>query len=139
MSALLDTFVPLSPFKMLKLIKYLKLIQKRNIGKIDRLQSRLFHDDLKVIVGGKGRISGLYRGWPEYRDKIILAEVNTPAEVLNISTSRNTVILVTRLHGVREGKTMDLQVVFIFSFHKGKIIEGRSIPVDDYVWDKFWE
>jgi len=39
----------------------------------------------------------------------------------------------------REGKTLDIDHAYLYRFdHEGKIIEGRTIPVDLYAFDEFW-
>lgn len=136
---ILDGFLPVSPWKFFKLVKYLKLVQKKDVEEINRLQSFFFHDDFTYYVGGNGRISGICHGWPEYRDKIILAEVGTPGEIVSLSTSRNSICLVTNLTGERNGKALDLQVAFLFRYIGNKLVEGRSIPFDERAWDLFWE
>lgn len=135
---LTHVLIPISPFKLIKLFRFLSLVQKKELNKIAKLADYFFHPDYTCYVGGNGRISGVYRGWKEYCDKIVLGEISTPAKLVTIVTNNQYVNLITRLKGEREGKKLDLQVSFLFRFSGGKIIEQRSIPFDDYAWDQFW-
>ena len=47
-------------------------------------------------------------------------------------------ILVSHMTGERRGRVLDQQVCFVFRFADGKLVEGRSIPADDYSWDESW-
>lgn len=113
-------------------------MQKRQIERIDQLESHFFHPDYVCYVGGESRISGEYEGWPAYRDKIILGEVSTPGKILNVVTTRNSIKLTTNLIGEREGQSLDQNVDFLFIFSGNRLIEQRSIPSDNQQWSQFW-
>jgi hypothetical protein len=130
---------PLSPFKLLKLVRYLKYVQANNVEAVDKRAGSFFTEDFTYVVGGKSRISGVCGGWPEYRDKIILGEVSTPGEIVDICSNWNSITLIVRLRGERKGKTLDQKVAFYFTFKNGKIDYGQSLPFDIYAWDEFWE
>ena len=134
----IDGLLPLPPWRFAKLIKYLKLLQKKDVDTVNRRENYFFHKEFKYYVGGSSRISGLYNGWPDYRDRIILGEVGTPGKIISIKTSRHSVCLVTCLSGTRCGKMLDLEVIFLFNFKGNKLIEGRSIPLNDAAWSEFW-
>jgi len=136
---------------LLKLVRYLKLVQAKNVEAVNKLvqaknveavnkiENRIFTENFSYVVGGKGRISGVCKGWAECRDKIILAEVSTPGEIVNICSNWNSITLIVRLQGERNGKILDQIVGFYFKFKNGKIDYGHSLPFDIYAWDKFWE
>jgi len=127
-----------SPLNLYKLVRLLTMMQKKQVAQIDQLESYFFHPDYKCHIGGESRISGTYDNWSAYRDKIILGEVGTPAKLSNIVTTKDSITLKTRLTGEREGKTLDLDVDFLFCFSDHKIIEQRSIPADNQKWSEFW-
>lgn len=129
----------LSPLKLLKLARYLKFVQAKNVAAVNKRASSFFTERFSYVVGGNGRISGIYSGWAEYRDKIILGEVSTPGEIVNICSSWNSITLIVRLQGERNGKALDQNVGFYFTFKNGKLDYGHSFPFDICAWDKFWE
>ena len=43
-----------------------------------------------------------------------------------------------RVHAERAGKTLDSDHCVVFRFSEGKIVEGRTVPVDLYEFDDFW-
>ena len=128
-----------APLKMVKLVRLLTMMQRSQVERINQLESYFFHPDYACHIGGESRISGTYDGWPAYRDKIILGEVSTPGKILNIVPAKNSITLMTRLTGEREGKSLDLDVDFYFRFSDRRIIEQRSIPSDNQKWSEFWE
>ena len=65
-------------------------------------------------------------------------EISTPGEIAAIATNYQYAIIVTRLKGARETKTLDLRAIVLFRFANGKILEQRSVPFDGYQWDQFW-
>ena len=127
-----------APLNLYKLVRLLTMMQKKQVAQIDQLESYFFHPDYKCHIGGESRISGVYDGWSAYRDKIILGEVGTPAKLLNIVTTKNSIKLITRMSGERDGKSLDLDVDFLFTFSGNRIIEQRSIPSDSQKWSEFW-
>lgn len=134
---LIAAFVPLAPWKLAKLVKYLSLLQKREVDTITNRQAYFFHPDFQYHIGGDSRISGTY-DWPLYRDKVILGEVVTPATIIDIHANKSSLCLTTQLTGQREGRHLDTPVIFVFHFKGNKIIEGRSVPLDQNAWREFW-
>ena len=43
-----------------------------------------------------------------------------------------------RITAEREGKRLDSEHCVMYRFAHGKIIEGRTVPVDQYAFDLFW-
>jgi uncharacterized protein len=43
-----------------------------------------------------------------------------------------------RISAQRPGKTLDSDHCVVFRFAAGKIVEGRTVPVDLYEFDEFW-
>ncbi len=127
-----------APLRFTKLVKCLRLMQKKQTEKIDRKESNFFHPEYICHVGGTSRISGIYRGWGSYRDSIIMKEVATPGSLSKIKVQGDTITLFTRLTGARSNKKLNLDVEFRFKFKDGKIVEQTSIPTDDEKWRDFW-
>lgn len=84
----INGLIPVAPWKFAKLVKYLGLLQKRDVDKINQRQDYFFHPDFQYVIGGNSRISGRY-DWPQYRDKIILGEVVTPGSIEGRSVPLN--------------------------------------------------
>lgn len=128
-----------SPLNLYKLVRLLLLMQKKQVTKINQLESYFFHPDYTCVIGGTSRISGTYDSWSAYRDEIILGEVQTPAKLLSIATGKDSITLSTHLTGQRDGKSLDLDVDFVFHFSDHRIIKQQSIPADNQQWSAFWE
>jgi len=43
-----------------------------------------------------------------------------------------------RIHAERAGRVLDSDHCVVFRFLDGKIVEGRTVPVDQYEFDAFW-
>ena len=43
-----------------------------------------------------------------------------------------------RITAEREGKRLDSDHCVMYRFSNGKIVEGRTVPVDQYAFDAFW-
>jgi len=43
-----------------------------------------------------------------------------------------------RITAEREGKRLDSEHCVMYRFSNGKIVEGRTVPVDQYAFDAFW-
>jgi ketosteroid isomerase-like protein len=43
-----------------------------------------------------------------------------------------------RVSATRNGKTLDSDHCVVFRFAEGKVVEGRTLPVDLYAFDAFW-
>lgn len=43
-----------------------------------------------------------------------------------------------RITARREGRTLDSDHCVMYRFQSGKIVEGRTVPVDLYAFDAFW-
>jgi len=119
------------------LFEFIDLAQKKEIAAIDAKERHFFDSDFRWTIGGRGRISGRYSGWKEYR-KVIVGAVATPAEVITVARNADHVFAMTRLTGKRESRSLDLRVCFVVRFTDGRIAEVRSVPLDDYAWDEFW-
>ena len=45
----------------------------------------------------------------------------------------------SHITATRNGKQLNMEVAYLFRFdEEGKIMEGRTIPVDLYAFDEFW-
>lgn len=43
-----------------------------------------------------------------------------------------------RITAEREGRTLDCEHCVMYRFRSGKIVEGRTVPIDLYAFDAFW-
>ncbi|MEZ4866587.1 MAG: nuclear transport factor 2 family protein [Caldilineaceae bacterium] len=58
---------------------------------------------------------------------------------LHILADDRAVMVYSRVTAERQGKHMDMEVAYLFRFNEeGKVVEGRTIPVDLYAFDEFW-
>lgn len=43
-----------------------------------------------------------------------------------------------RITAEREGRTLDCEHCVMYRFRSGRIVEGRTVPIDLYAFDAFW-
>ena len=55
-----------------------------------------------------------------------------------IAAEGDLVFVWGRITAQRAGKSLDSDHCVVYRFHAGKIVEGRTIPTDLYVFDAFW-
>ena len=101
------------------------------------------HPDLTYIVRGRASVSGTYRGVDAFAAALrrIKALTNgtmtyTPEVILS---EGDVVMTFARITGRRaDGRTYDNHHAYLYRFHDAKLLEGQSIPVDQYAFDAFF-
>jgi len=120
---------------------YARLIQAYNAGDMETV-SQCMRDDVVYHVPGKGEFAGDYVGikaFGQMLDKIKAATGGTMKhQPLHILADDQAVMVYSHVTGARNGKRFDGDLAYLFRFDTdGKIVEGRTIPVDLYAFDDF--
>lgn len=102
----------------------------------------LFADDAVWRVGGTSRLAGVYRG----RREIIrflgslprLTEGTYSSKLADVLASESRAAVIYRASGSREGRTLDIDQVLLFSVRAGCVAEVLALPSDQAAFDAFW-
>jgi uncharacterized protein len=102
----------------------------------------LFADDIRWQVSGSSRISGIYKG----REGVAgffekLGELSAGTfhiEVQDMLAKEGLGVVLTTQVAERDGRTLDVDSVHLWTIEKGKLTEFRGLPADQYAMDAFF-
>ena len=113
-----------------------------NRGDLARV-GELVHPDIVYRIAGKSPVAGEHRGIGAFIE--LLEQVkrrsggSVQLEVQDALADDRTVMLMSRITARREGRTLDQAQAYWYRFGPdGRIVEGRTIPIDLYAFDAFW-
>jgi ketosteroid isomerase-like protein len=99
--------------------------------------------DIVYHAPGKSEYAGEYVGIDAFRQMLDTIKAASGGTInhtpLHILADDRAVMVYSHVTGMRKGKHFDSDVAYLFRFNEeGKIVEGRTIPVDLYAFDEFW-
>ena len=101
------------------------------------------HPDIRYIIRGRATVSGVYEG-PE-AVAIVLTRIKelTNGTMIGkpevILAEGDEIMMYMHVSGTRpDGRTYENFQAYLYRFKDGKIIEGQTIPVDQYAFDQFF-
>ncbi len=102
----------------------------------------LFADDAIWRVGGKSRLAGVYRG----RREIIrflgslprLTRGTYSSRLSDVLASETRAAVIYRATGMREGRTLDIDQLLLFTMRDGCVADVLALPSDQAAFDAFW-
>lgn len=121
---------------------YLYTVRAFNDNDIDAA-SKYCSENIVYRIAGKSLIAGEYRGIEQF-DKALKLVKELSGDTIKfepqlVLADDKAVMVYGHATAQREGKTLDIDHTYLYLFNKeGKIIEGRTIPVDLYAFDEFW-
>jgi ketosteroid isomerase-like protein len=123
-------------------LRYIHTIRAFNDNDIDAV-SGYCSQNIVYRVAGRSPIAGEYHGIEQFARALKLAKELSGGtikfEPQVILANDQAVMVYGHAAARREGKTLDIDHAYLYRFNKeGKIIEGRTIPVDLYAFDEFW-
>jgi ketosteroid isomerase-like protein len=118
-----------------------KVIEVFNTGDLEGGRS-LTHPELTYVIRGRGPFAGAYRGIDAVIDVMQSIKAATgqtmTAEPEVVVAGGDDVMAYLRVHGSRpDGRTYDRHQAYLYRFLDGLLIEGQTIPVDQYAFDEF--
>lgn len=108
------------------------------------VESALKYTDENVVywIPGRSMIAGQFRGIAKYQFALRRARElsgNTLSlEPYSVLADDERLLIYGRIRAQREGRELDSDHCVMFRFAGGRIVEGRTIPVDQYAFDLFW-
>lgn len=102
----------------------------------------LFAEDAVWTVPGRGVMAGVSRG----RDEIFRFLGRLPretdgtygSELVDVLASEDRAAALYRAHGMRGGRTLELDQVLLFRIESGLVREVLALPSDPDAFEEFW-
>lgn len=122
-------------------VAYRRMMAAFNAGDLSTI-SQLVAADVEYIVPGKSPLAGhtydlagllemLRRGKDSSGGTLQL-------ELRSVVADAEHLFAYGRIRAERPGKRLDSEHCVVFRFAGGKIVSGRTVPVDLYEFDAFW-
>jgi uncharacterized protein len=104
--------------------------------------SELVAADVDYVVPGRSSIAGRTHDIAGLLDMLRrtkeLSQGTLRLELRSVVADEQYLFAYGRITAHREGKALDSDHCVVFRFAGGKIVEGRTVPVDLYEFDDFW-
>ena len=102
----------------------------------------LFAEDIQWQISGRSPISGIYKGREEvagFFEKLgELSGGTFRLEVQDVLANEGRGVVLTKELGERDGRTMDVDSVHVWTIEDGKLTEFRDMLADQYASDAFF-
>jgi hypothetical protein len=122
--------------------RYLRLLQAFNDNDLDAAKEHC-SENIIYRIAGRSPIAGEYHGIEQFYQLLQrvkdMSGGSISLEPKTVLADDNTVMKYARATAEREGKMLDIDHAYYYRFDEnGKMVEGRTIPVDLYAFDEFW-
>jgi uncharacterized protein len=101
-----------------------------------------FHEDAVWHVPGEGVMAGTYRGRTEIFRFLArlpkLTDGTYRSRVLDVLASEERGAGLYRAMGEREGRTIDIDQLLLFTIRDGVVTEVLALPSDPAAFERFW-
>jgi uncharacterized protein len=98
--------------------------------------------DVDYVVPGRSAIAGRTHDIAGLLDMLRrtkeLSHGTLRLELRSVVADEQYLFAYGRITAQRDGKALDSDHCVVFRFAAGKIVEGRTVPVDLYEFDEFW-
>jgi uncharacterized protein len=120
---------------------YRRMIAGFNANDLDAV-ARLVDEAIVYTIPGRSPIACETRGLAQHLAALRLVRERSGGtlklEPRAIAADGDYLVVWGRLTAQREGRTLDCEHCVMYRFESGKIVEGRTVPVDLYAFDEFW-
>jgi ketosteroid isomerase-like protein len=120
---------------------YRKMIAAFNANRIGEA-AEIFHPDVVYTIPGKSPIAGETRGIEAHLEMLRRIRERSGGtlrlEPSSVLADDVHLLIYGRVSAQREGKRLDSEHCVVFRFEAGRIVEGRTVPIDLYAFDDFW-
>jgi ketosteroid isomerase-like protein len=126
------------------IFRYMRGIQEFNENDLNNsIETLTFSENIVYRIAGKSPIAGEHRGIEQFTRLLqLVKELSDGTIAFNpqvVLADDRTVMAYGRATAKRKGKTLNIDHAYLYRLdEEGKIIEGRTIPVDLYAFDEFW-
>ena len=122
-----------------KLITTLAAFNKNDIA----AASEGLHPDITYIIRGRATVSGVYKGPESVATVLTQIKELTNGTLIGkpevILAQGDEIMMYMLVSGTRpDGRSYENYQAYLYRFKDGKIIEGQTIPVDQYAFEQFF-
>ena len=123
------------------LVAYKRMIAAFNANDLSAVEA-LVHPDLEYTIPGRSSIACHTRGVTAHLQALRRAKELTQGTLRlqphAVTADGDYLLVWGRITAERDGKRLDSDHCVMYRFGEGKIVEGRTIPIDLYAFDEFW-
>ncbi len=120
---------------------YFRMIRAFNENDLEAVRA-LIHEDVVYTIPGRSPIAGTARGISQHLAQLqsarALSNNTLRLEPTDVVASAERLFVYGRITAQRGDKRLDSEHLVVFRFEGGRIVEGRTVPVDLYEFDAFW-
>jgi ketosteroid isomerase-like protein len=103
----------------------------------------VFSENIIYRIAGRSPLAGEYRSFDEFARALRrfrkLSGNTLAVEPKVVLADDRALMVYAHVTAEREGKRLDIDHAYLYLFDdEGKVVEGRTIPVDLYAFDEFW-
>lgn len=102
----------------------------------------LLHEDVVYTIPGRSPIAGTARGIEQHLEQLrkarALSNNTLRLEPTDVVASHERLFVYGRITAQRGERRLDSEHLVVFRFAEGRIVEGRTVPLDLYQFDAFW-
>jgi ketosteroid isomerase-like protein len=122
-------------------LAYKRMIAAFNANDLDAVEA-LVSPDLVYTIPGRSQISCHTRGVLPHLTVLKrareLSSGTLRLEPRAAAADGDYLMVWGRITAEREGRRLDSEHCVMYRFEGGRIVEGRTVPVDLYAFDEFW-
>jgi ketosteroid isomerase-like protein len=122
-------------------LAYYRMIRAFNENDLDAVRA-LLHEDVVYTIPGRSPIAGTARGVPAHLAQLqrarALSNNTLRLDPTDVVASAERLFVYGRITAQRGERRLDSEHLVVFRFEGGRIVEGRTVPVDLYEFDAFW-
>jgi uncharacterized protein len=120
---------------------YYRLIRAFNANDL-AAAAAVFHTDVSYTIPGRsplaGRASGIGEHLAQLRTARELSGGTLHFEPRSVISKGDMLFVYGHITAARENRRLDSDHMVVFRFCEGRILEGRTVPLDLYEFDAFW-
>ncbi len=122
-------------------VAYFRMIRAFNENDLDAVRA-LLHEDVVYTIPGSSPIAGTARGVAEHLAQLksarVLSNNTLRLDPTDVVASAKRLFVYGRITAQLGDRRLDSEHLVVFRFEGGRIVEGRTVPIDLYEFDAFW-
>jgi len=131
-----------APTEHENVVAYKRMIAAFNDNDLSAVE-RLIHPEMVYTIPGRSPLAGSTRGIAAHLGILRRArELSTGTLRLDpqaVAVNGDYLFVWGRISAQRPGRQLDSEHCVMYRFSEGKVVEGRTVPVDQYRFDEFWQ
>jgi ketosteroid isomerase-like protein len=120
---------------------YFRMIRAFNENDLDAVRA-LLHEDVVYTIPGRSPIAGTARGVSQHLSQLqkarALSNNTLRLDPTDVVASAERLFVYGRITAQRSERRLDSEHLVVFRFEGGRIVQGRTVPIDLYEFDAFW-